>query len=618
MARETHETVPQLELESVIGFNGRVPTGLNVHPDGEHLVYPLGCTIIIQALRNRKQEFLHGHTNNVSYVTVSRSGQYIASGQVTFMGFKADIIIWDYPKREIHARLTLHKAKVEALAFSPNDLYLVSLGGQDDGSVVVWNVAKGEAVCGSPASAPSAGNCLTVKFSNNNDDIFITAGSSTLRVWDLDLPNRKIHPTECQTGQLKRIVTCLEVSDDDSFFFCGTSSGDILTVNLKTKLLNSCAPQKKKFSQGVTALKTLKTGDMLVGSGDGVVSLCKGTPFKAIKKVELVGGVTSISLRGQGHQFFAGSDAAQIYRFNYAEFKEELVGTCHNEAVYDISFPFGTSELFATCSKNDIRVWHSDTCKELLRITVPNMTCHAVELMQDGKSIISAWNDGKIRVFTPESGKLIYAINNAHSMGVTAIAATTDCKKIISGGGEGQVRVWEIGKGFQRLIEAMKEHKSSVSCIKVKRNNTECVTASSDGTCIIWDLVRFVRNHMVLSNTLFRCVCYHTEEFQIITSGSDRKIGYWEVFDGSPIRELEGSLSGSINGMDISPDGTHFVTGGDDKLVKVWGYNEGEVTHVGIGHSGSITRIKVCPNARSIISISADGAILRWKYPLLS
>ncbi|RXM37328.1 Cilia- and flagella-associated protein 52 [Acipenser ruthenus] len=582
MARETHEAVPPLELESVIGFNGRVPTGLNVHPDGEHLVYPLGCTIIIQALRNRTQEFLHGHTNNVSYVTVSRSGQYIASGQVTFMGFKADIIIWDYSKREIHARLTLHKAKVEALAFSPNDLYLVSLGGQDDGSVVVWNVAKGEAVCGSPASAPSAGNCLTVKFSNNNDAIFITAGNSTLRVWDLDLPNRKIHPTECQTGQLKRIVTCLEISDDDSFFFCGTSSGDILTVNLKTKLLNSCAPQKKKFSLGVTALKTLKTGDMLVGSGDGVVSLCKGTPFKVIKKVELVGGVTSISLRGQGHQFFTGSDAAQIYRFNYTEFKEELVGTCHNEAVYDISFPL---------------IQYED--------------CFVTRAL-------SAWNDGKIRVFTPESGKLIYAINNAHSMGVTAIAATSDCKKIISGGGEGQVRVWEIGKGFQRLIEAMKEHKSSVSCIKVKRNNTECVTASSDGTCIIWDLVRFVRNHMVLSNTLFRCVCYHTEEFQIITSGSDRKIGYWEVFDGSPIRELEGSLSGSINGMDISPDGTHFVTGGDDKLVKVWGYNEGEVTHVGIGHSGSITRIKVCPNARSIISISADGAILRWKYPLLS
>lgn len=43
------------------------------------------------------------------------------------------VIIWDYAQRTIYAQLLLHKAKVEALAFSPNDKYLVSLGGQDDG-----------------------------------------------------------------------------------------------------------------------------------------------------------------------------------------------------------------------------------------------------------------------------------------------------------------------------------------------------------------------------------------------------------------------------------------------------------------------------------------------------
>lgn len=50
-----------------------------------------------------------------------------------------------------------------------------------------------------------------------------------------------------------------------------------------------------------------------------------------------------------------------------------------------------------------------------------------------------AWNDGKIRVFAPESGRLMLIIHNAHKTGVTAIAGTRDCKKIISGGGEGQV-----------------------------------------------------------------------------------------------------------------------------------------------------------------------------------
>ena len=62
------------------------------------------------------------------------------------MGFKADVIIWDYEERNLLHRLSLHKVKVEAVTFSPNELYVVTLGGQDDGSVVVWNLKTGQAV----------------------------------------------------------------------------------------------------------------------------------------------------------------------------------------------------------------------------------------------------------------------------------------------------------------------------------------------------------------------------------------------------------------------------------------------------------------------------------------
>lgn len=44
-----------------------------------------------------------------------------------------------------------------------------------------------------------------------------------------------------------------------------------------------------------------------------------------------------------------------------------------------------------------------------------------------------------IRLFTPESGRLMMMIPNAHSMGVTAIKSTSDCTRLVSGGGEGQV-----------------------------------------------------------------------------------------------------------------------------------------------------------------------------------
>lgn len=55
---------------------------------------------------------------------------------------------------------------------------------------------------------------------------------------------------------------------------------------------------------------------------------------------------------------------------------------------------------------------------------------------------------------------------------------------------------------------------------------------------------RFVRKQMILANTLFKCVCYHPEEYQLITAGTDRqvskaagipKLKAWGLFpDGAP------------------------------------------------------------------------------------
>lgn len=74
---------------------------------------------------------------------------------------------------------------------------------------------------------------------------------------------------------------------------------------------------------------------------------------------------------------------------------------------------------------------------------------------------------------------------------------------------------------------------------------------------------------MVFANTLFQAVCYGPGECQIISCGTDRKVTYYEILDGTPVRSLEASLSGSINAMDITEDGKIFVTGGADKLIKV-------------------------------------------------
>ncbi len=119
----------------------------------------------------------------MSCLALSRSGKYLASGQITYMGFTADIIIWDLETKQLLHRMALHKVgtvggvqgagaglaggagactrtgsaraaaqvlcsvpnqgsahvsqvKVQALDFSPDERFLASLGGQDDNALV--------------------------------------------------------------------------------------------------------------------------------------------------------------------------------------------------------------------------------------------------------------------------------------------------------------------------------------------------------------------------------------------------------------------------------------------------------------------------------------------------
>jgi len=627
---------PLLQLEAMIGFNGVVQNGLHVHPDRGHFVYPVGCTVVVEDIENKTQQFLSGHTDLVTCVAISRNGRYIASGQRTYMGFKADVILWDFKARSLYATLTLHKVTVQALAFSPNDMYLATLGGPDDGSVVVWNILTKQAVCGSPVAAytKKAGRTKLVAFTNNSDTTFVTGGADTLRVWELDLPNRKIRPNDVKMAHyVMRDVNCVEFDAKDEFFLCGTTTGDIMAVKLSTNTFQKLGPAKKLFSQGITALKILPSGDLLVGAGDGTIAVCKGhdEDYKRTQRsAQVEGGVTSIALRGKGDQFFIGTSSSDIHRVPLSigkndgtSLKPELIKTCHSGPVNDICFPKDCSILCVTCSKGDIRVWFLPWNKEQLRIKVKNGTCNAVIILPQGEMILSAWDDGRIIAFYPESGREMFVIEDAHKGGVSALAAGPDQNTIISGGKEGKVRVWVYSaflnnkKQFvftTKLIGLLTEHKDQVTAIHVRKLARQCVTSCNDGSCIVWDLEKMCRMQMIRVNTLFKHVCYHPREHQIITAGADHKIGYYETFDASNIRALDASTA-AINTLDVSKCGNYFVSAGDDKLVKVWKYNEGETTHIGVGHSGAIMCAKISDDSKHIISVSQDGAILRWAFP---
>ena len=182
-----------LNLMAIIGFSGKVPDGLILHPDNETLIFPIGSQIIVRNVLTRQDAFLRGHDNDISIMSLSKSGRYLASGQKTFSGFKADIIIWDLTTLSLIHRFSIHKVIIQSLDFSFNDKYLVSVGGRDDNNLIVWDVQTGKALSGSTAGTAFV---RQVKFFNLSDNKFITCQDYGIRIWNVDYELKKLSHIE--------------------------------------------------------------------------------------------------------------------------------------------------------------------------------------------------------------------------------------------------------------------------------------------------------------------------------------------------------------------------------------------------------------------------------------
>ncbi|EFN62882.1 WD repeat-containing protein 16 [Camponotus floridanus] len=644
-----------LETIGIIAFDGITKNALRLHPDEKHLLYPMGHKVVIRNIETSEQRFLSGHTNNVSALCVSPCGKYVASGQNNHLGFKAMVIVWDYKEGTMMGSYETHKVCVEDLCFTCNGDFLVSLGGRDDGHVIVWDVQKNSLTCGSFASNDTSGDAYNVARMHLHSKSFVTAGDRTLKIWRIEAEKRRVYGVDVEVGKLKRLINCIVVDEKDEIIYCGTSSGDIINARLnlrddlecgeslaRSPVMIGCYSKitrdKRKmktgegdlYAGGVRSLLLLKDGKLLVGAGDGTIELIQiiskkesrthkpskfpNTPqILTHQRENVCSAVTSMVLY-LNEFVLIGTNWCEIYQIQLSNFHMRLLVTSHTSCIYSVAFPRIRSDIFATGGKNDVRLWQLEKQKETLRITVANFVCSSLQFACDDQMLFSAWNDGTIRAFASHNGQLHFAIHNAHTKAVSTVAVTSDGVTLISGGCDGQVRIWEIKANMQRLISILKEHRGPITSLHISNNNEKLISSSTDGTCVIWDITRCTRKHTLMGNTMFMMAQFTSDDIQILTCGTDRKIAYWETLDGSLVREIEGSNVGTLNCLDISPDGQCFVTGSNDCTVKIWEYDSADLLHVGVSHAAIITGCKFSPDGKYIVTTSADGAIIIWKY----
>jgi len=193
----------------------------------------------------------------------------------------------------------------------------------------------------------------------------------------------------------------------------------------------------------------------------------------------------------------------------------------------------------------------------------------------NGSFVVTTREDNAAVLWDPEHGTIKYTLRHRGSVNSAAVSPDN---KLVATVSDNLVKLWKADTGAW-IPDDLKDHSGNINSVEFSSKDSErLLTASDDGTAIIWDL----RNLMVPK--LLFTLPHSKPEAQ------NRKVNY----------------------ATFSPDGTLVVTVGEDHNAQLWDAKTGSLKFCFCEHTKGVLYAAFDPNAPRVTTASADGTAIIW------
>lgn len=251
-------------------------------------------------------------------------------------------------------------------------------------------------------------------------------------------------------------------------------------------------------------------------------------------------------------------------------------------------------------------------------------------LSPDEKLIASSSRDTTVRIWDVRTGRELHKLTG-YRCSVKAVAFSPDGRLVASVGNDGMLKLWDVrsGKELKSLAhtDSMDVDPSMYSVV-FSRDGKKIYVGNGDGQISEWD---------VATGTETKAWKAHNDAVHTLAFGPDRRVlasgGYgeltvklWDIESKREIRTLAetktGGLLEQLKPVAFSPDGKLLATGTvgfDSKLrqyvyhrTNVWNVATGEKLFTLEGHKFDVDALVFTPDNRFVLSGSVDGTIKFW------
>lgn len=415
---------------------------------------------------------------------------------------------------------------------------------------------------------------------------------------------------------LTRSYLCSAMTQSCTDLLAGTMAGEFIVFNTEAQVYRDAVPISRN---GVHSIATCRaTGYVYVGAGDGVLKKMIGrdAEWSLVGQVQLVGGITSISVSPDGSQLFAGTTAGKMYHLKANTLETTELASSHLGVVTGCAFG-DSSETVATISVDgSLRLW--DLSSYQLRAFATEAVAGLSVTQAKSPApplLISGWADGGVRAYDANTAQKKWHIANAHRGEVNAVACSD--RFAVSGASDGGVSVWSLTT--RELVLQFYEHKRGVTQVLVDVGKPHWVhSCGLDKALFIYDLKserRIVAQQV--REGAFHCISQRLDsETEIITAGADGRLLVWDCDVAEPVNGVVEPAHLKISCVAVSPSGRFLATCGDDCEVKLYQVRTLSLLASALGHSASVNHVAWSPDERQLVSVGSDSCVCVWNFYL--